>query len=158
MEIRGRNESEWKPLKDKVKEKHLGWDSTAFPDGEYLLRVTVSDEPSNPPDQALTTQRVSEPFFIDNTPPVISGLTASRSGGKITVRWKAKDALSVIDSADYSVNGGEWTDIEPVTKLSDARELDYELTLDGAKSGEKTVIVRVSDACDNQSVASVVVK
>lgn len=158
VEIRGRNESEWKLLKDKVKDKHLGWDSTAFPDGEYLLRVTVSDEPSNPPDQALTAQMVSEPFFIDNTPPVISGLTASRAGGKITVRWKAKDALSVIDSADYSVNGGEWTDVEPVTKLSDARELDYELTLDGAKSGEKTVIVRVSDGCDNQSVASVVVK
>ena len=56
VEIRGANETEWKPLKDKVTEKYLSWDSTAFPDGEYRLRVTASDAPSNPPAEALTAQ------------------------------------------------------------------------------------------------------
>ena len=47
VEIRGARETEWKLLKDKVREKYISWDSTAFPDGEYRLRVTASDLPSN---------------------------------------------------------------------------------------------------------------
>ena len=31
VEIRGVNETEWKLLKEKVAEKYLAWDSTAFP-------------------------------------------------------------------------------------------------------------------------------
>ena len=31
VEIRGVHETEWKPLKDKVADKYLAWDSTAFP-------------------------------------------------------------------------------------------------------------------------------
>ena len=72
VEIRGANETEWKPLKDKVAEKYFSWDSTAFPDGEYRLRVTASDAPANPPAEALTARLESEPFIIDNTPPQIT--------------------------------------------------------------------------------------
>src|ERR1039457_483213 len=35
VEIRGVHETNWKLLKDKVREKYWSWDSTAFPDGEY---------------------------------------------------------------------------------------------------------------------------
>jgi hypothetical protein len=156
--IRGANETEWKLLKDKIKEKYLSWDSTAFPDGEYRLRVTASDTPDNPPDQALSAQLVSERFAIDNSPPEISGLVASQSGGKLEVRWKAHDVLSVIGKAEYSLNGGEWTFVEPVTKLSDSKELDYLLVLDKLSPGEKTIAVRVTDEFDNLAVAKTVVK
>ena len=63
VEIRGVNETEWKLLKDKVAEKYLSWDSTAFPDGEYRLRVTASDAPGNPPAEALTSRMESAPFI-----------------------------------------------------------------------------------------------
>ena len=46
VEIRGASETEWKPLKDRVAEKYISWDSTAFPDGEYRLRITASDAPA----------------------------------------------------------------------------------------------------------------
>src|SRR5581483_9000954 len=48
VEIRGKKEKQWKLLKDHVKEKYISFDSTAFPDGEYLLRITASDSLSNP--------------------------------------------------------------------------------------------------------------
>ncbi len=156
--IRGTNETEWKLLKEKIKEKYLSWDSTAFPDGEYWLRVTASDTPDNPPDQALSAQLVSERFAIDNSPPEISGLAASQSGGKLEVRWRARDVLSVIGKAEYSLNGGEWTFVEPVTKLSDSKELDYHLVLEKLSPGEKTIAVRVTDEFDNLAVAKIVVK
>lgn len=156
VEIKGEHEREWKPLKEKVNERYTSWDSTAFPDGEYRLRVTASDLPGNPPADALTAQLESDPFTIDNTPPAITGLTATRTGGKLLVRWHAADALSVLGEAQYSLDGGDWTVAAPVTKLSDSQDLDYEVAI-AAGSGEHTIAVRVEDDYANQSAAKVIV-
>jgi hypothetical protein len=158
VQIRGIGETEWKPLKDKVRERYCSWDATAFPDGEYRLRLTASDTPSNPPAEALTGQLESDPFFIDNTPPKIVGLTAAHSGKRIEVKWHAADTISFIKQAEYSLDGGEWTVAAPVTRLSDSLELDYVLSLDGVAAGEHTVAVRVSDDYDNQTAEKVVVR
>src|SRR5690606_2070377 len=66
VEIRGLNEREWKLVKEKVLDTFLSWDSTAYPDGEYMVRVTASDAPGNPPDKALESVIVSDRFTIDN--------------------------------------------------------------------------------------------
>ena len=158
VEIRGVNETAWKLLKDQVKERNLSWDSTAFPDGEYRLRVTVSDSPSNPPAQALTASQESDPFVIDNTPPAITGVAATRNGARAEIRWKAVDALHVIGKAEYSLNGGEWLGVEPTTRLSDSRAHDYLVTLDNLAPGEHTIAVRVTDEADNQAVDKAVVR
>ena len=157
VEIRGENEAEWKPLKEKLGEKYFSWDSTAFPDGEYRLRVTASDAPANPPAEALTARAESDVFVIDNTPPRITGLAAARNGGKLEVRWRAEDALNNLSKAEYSLDGGEWTVAAPVGALSDALSLEYALALD-APPGEHTIAVRVKDEYDNEAVEKVLVK
>ena len=158
VEIRGAGEMSWKLLKDKVREKYLTWDSTAFPDGEYELRVTASDLPGNVPAQALSASLVCDPFLSDNTPPRIQKLAATSSGGRIELRWKASDSRSIIERAEYAVNGGDWIQVAPKTKLADAPEAEYALTLDRQGPGEHTIAVRVTDSYDNQSVEKVVVK
>ncbi|MBV9746501.1 MAG: hypothetical protein JO099_22315, partial [Acidobacteriia bacterium] len=157
VEIRGINEMQWKPLKDKVTEKYYAWDSTAFPDGQYRLRVTASDAPSNPPGEALTASLESEPFLIDNTPPKITGLSAMRNGARLEVRWHAADALSNVTKAEYSLDGGEWIVVAPTGGISDSPNLDYSLALDAAP-GEHTVAVRVQDSYDNQSAEKIVIR
>jgi hypothetical protein len=159
VDIRGVKESGWKLLKEDVKDRYLSWDTSAFPDGEYVLRVTASDSPSNPPDQALTASLVSDPFLIDNTPPQILNLTgAAASGNKLEVRWSARDARSTIDHAEYSINGGDWVLIDPVSRLSDSPEEEYHLLIDRPSSSEQVIAVRVNDEFDNQAVDKVVVK
>jgi hypothetical protein len=158
VEIRGVAEKEWKLLKDKVREKQLSWDATGFPDGEYVLRVTVSDSPANPPAQALTGQAQSDPFIIDNSAPQITGLAAKRSGNRIEVRWKATDARSVLEKAEYAVNGSDWLPVLPTTRLADSLQHDYQLVIDNAPAGEVTIAVRVTDAWDNQVVDKAVVQ
>jgi outer membrane protein assembly factor BamB len=158
VEIRGVQESNWKLLKDKLKEKYWSWDSTAFPDGEYRLRVTASDLPGNPPAEALSSSMVSDPFLIDNAPPRISTLQASASGGKLHATWAAADQLSDIKKAEYSLDGGDWTLVAPVTGLSDSHNLAYNLTLDRIAPGEHTLAVRVEDDYDNQVVDKAVVR
>jgi hypothetical protein len=157
-EIRGLQESNWKLLKDKLRDRYWSWDSTAFPDGEYVLRVTASDLPSNPPAEALSTSMVSDPFSIDNTPPRIVSLAGNLSGGKLHAAWSAADALSDIKKAEYSLDGGDWTLVAPVTGLSDSHELAYDLTVDHIVSGEHTLAVRVEDDYDNQAVDKMVVR
>jgi sugar lactone lactonase YvrE len=158
VEIRGVGETAWKLVKDKVKEKRLSWDSTAYADGDYIVRVTAVDSPDNPPGQELSSQLESAPFLIDNTAPEIAGLTAARSAGKLEVRWKAHDASSQIQSAEYSLDGGEWLLAQPTTRISDAPSHDYVLVLDNVAAGEHTVAVRVADDYDNQSVAKTVIQ
>lgn len=158
VEIRAVGETTWKLVKDKLREKRLTWDSTAYADGRYVLRITASDLPDNPPGQELAAELVSPSFLIDNTAPEITGLTAARNGAKVSVRWKARDASSLIQQAEYSVDGGDWRLALPATRISDSAEHDYLLELDGLPPGERTIAVRVTDDYDNHSVAKVTVQ
>ena len=144
-------------IRDKIRENYVSWDSTAFPDGKYIVRIAASDSPSNPPDQALSSSRESDPFLIDNTPPEITGLTASPSAGKVEIRFHAADALSNLGKAEYSINGGDWMVVEPTTRLTDSTAHDYRVQIDRG-SGELTIAVRVSDDFENQAVAKAVVR
>ena len=106
------------------------------------------------PENALSTQEESDPFTIDNTPPRITRLAAR---GR-TMEWHAADDLSTIVKAEYSLDGGDWTVVDPVTKLSDSRALDYALTLANLSPGEHTVAVRVTDDFDNTTVEKVLIR
>jgi hypothetical protein len=158
VEICGLHEQNWKLLKDKVEQPYLSWDSTAFADGFYQIRVTVSDAPSNTGTEALSTSKESDPFYIDNTPPALSNLTAIAEGGRLRVRFHAGDALSDISNSEYSTDGGEWKMMLPATRLFDSKDLDYDFLTDTVMPGEHTVAIRVADENDNVSAAKAVVK
>ena len=98
--------------------------------------------------------RESDPFLIDNTPPEITWNSAVGS----TIQFHAKDALSILGKAEYSLNGGDWIVIEPTTRLTDSAEHDYRIGLSTRPPGELTVAVRVEDAFGNQAVAKTVLK
>lgn len=157
LEIRAVNQATWQLLKDNLRDHDYSWDSTAFPDGKYVVRVTASDSPSNPPDQALTGSLESEPFLIDNTPPDITALRGTPQGSKIELSFHAKDALSDLQRAEYSINGGDWILVDPVTRLTDSKEEDYRVLADRTPS-ETVIAVRVTDEFDNQCVSKIVVK
>jgi len=157
IEIRGEREKQWKLLKDKVRDKHLSWDSTGFADGQYRLRVLASDAPDNPPEEALEAEAISEPFLIDNTPPEIAGLEAALEGGRIRLRFRARDALSPVVKAECSVNGGDWFVVQPKDRVSDSPLEEYEVRLPAPAGAELAVAVRVTDDYDNHAVATTLV-
>lgn len=157
---RGENEHEWKLLKDKLDQKFYSWDTTALPDGAYYLKIVATDASSNPPAVALTTERESERFLVDNTPPAIEHLEASGSEsrsaagsaqhGPFLVKFIARDATSSIDRAQYSVDGGDWVLAAPIGNVSDALEERYEFPITaGLTPGEHTIAVRAYDTFEN---------
>ncbi len=158
IEIRGEGEREWKLLKDGLKESRYSWDSTAFADGRYRLRVTLSDKPDNYPGRELTAQMESEDFLIDNTPPEISELSARAEGSRIVVRFRVKDALSALQYAEVSVNGGDWVDAEPTTRITDSPEHSYEISIAKPAGSEYAIAVRAADERDNVAVRKVLLR
>jgi outer membrane protein assembly factor BamB len=148
---RGEGEKNWKLLKDKLSSKFYSWDATTMPDGAYYLKITVSDAPSNPLDQALSDDRESERFVVDNTPPTIENIRAESGGdaSSARIRFDARDSASAISRAEYSLDAGDWMIAIPVGQLSDAPQESYDLPLKGLAPGEHTISVRVFDAFDN---------
>ncbi len=145
VEIRPRGDSHWQVLKDKQTDRYFSFDTAAFPDGEYILRVTASDAPDNIPSDALSSSLETDPFIIDNTPPEIANVNIERGGAKRTLVFTARDALSVIDKAEYSLNGGEWIQLRPVDFVSAAKVLKYEVS----GNENDTLAIRVFDDDDN---------
>jgi Big-like domain-containing protein len=162
---RGENEQEWKLLKDKLEQKFYSWDSTSFPDGAYYLKIVATDAPSNPPATALTTERISERFEIDNTPPVIEHLSAvsvvTHSGSLaltlINVTFTARDAGSSVERAQFSLDGGDWVLVSPAGNISDAPEEHYEFSISDTPVGEHTIAVRAYDRFENVGSAKTTV-
>lgn len=154
---RAEGQKDWILLKDKLDQRYFSFDTTSLPDGAYYLKVVVDDSASNPPDEVMKSERESERFEVDNTPPVIANLevtAAAESAGatptaKAHVTFTAKDNQSAIDRAQYSVDGGDWTFLAPRTGISDSPEESYEFAVANLKPGEHTIAVRAHDHFEN---------
>ncbi|HVN08634.1 MAG TPA: hypothetical protein VMV61_06660 [Patescibacteria group bacterium] len=153
---RGEHENEWKLMKDKIDSRFYSWDTTTMPDGAYYLQIVASDSPSNPPNEALTSERVSDRFVVDNAPPEILNLHATVAGSSAEARFEARDSASMLGRAEWSLDGADWKLVLPAGRLSDARQESYSIALTALSAGEHTLAVRVTDEFDNQSAAKTV--
>ncbi|MCS7044350.1 MAG: hypothetical protein NZR01_16310 [Bryobacteraceae bacterium] len=158
IEIRGEGEREWKLLKEGLRESRHSWDSTAFADGRYRLRITLSDRPDNYPGEELSAQMESGDFLIDNTPPEILDLSARAEGNRIVVKFRLKDALSALQYAELSVNGGDWLDAQPTTRITDSPQHEYEVSIPRPSGSEFVIAVRAADERDNVAVRKVLLR
>ncbi len=179
---RGDGETRWKLLKDKIGETFYTLDAGLLPDGGYTVQVVASDAPSHPPEEALTDQRESARFEVDNTPPQIQDLHASSESAQVHVTFRAADNFSPISHAEVSIDAGDWQFIEPVGKISDAKVENYDFDVPlpanagpaapaapaaagkkaarGATSDlpvEHVVVVRAYDRFDNMGSAKAIV-
>jgi sugar lactone lactonase YvrE len=132
----------------------LAWDTSTVPNGRYLVKVVASDAPSNPETLALSGDKESSLFDVDNTPPTVTATLAQPRPPRIQA--VARDESSLVRRAEYSVDGGRWQEIHPADGISDAREETYEFTPQGLEgAGPHLVVVRATDLLGNSSTARV---
>jgi len=158
--FRGENETTWKLLKDHLDIKFYSWDTTAMPDGAYYLKVVASDAPSSPAGEELASERESDRFVVDNTPPAIAQLTAESAGGAgaVRVRFQANASTSFVTRAQYSLDAGDWILVFPTGGLSDALRENYDFQIKKSAAGEHTITVRVYDQFENVTSAKATVR
>jgi hypothetical protein len=157
---RGEGQTRWLLLKDSLSEKFYSFDASLLPDGGYEIKVLASDSPSHSPREALSSERESDRFEVDTTPPQIQDLKASVQGEKVHVTFRASDSFSTIKRAEYSLDAGDWHFVEPVGQLSDAKSesYDFALPIPANQAGqEHVVVVRAYDKYDNMNSAKTVV-
>jgi WD40 repeat protein len=182
---RGDNERDWKLLKSGLIDKFYSFDSGLLPDGGYTVRVVASDAPSHSPEDALSDEKQSQRFEIDNTAPRIENLAARVEGQELHITFHAADDMSPIKRAEYSIDAGEWQYVEPVGALSDSKSENYDFSVvlsnaapaqeqpaeQSRKRGkqqpataapqtaaEHVVVVRVYDRSDNVATAKYVAR
>lgn len=156
---RGSEEKNWKKLKENLKENYYCWDTVIFPDGCYLLKLTASDRPDNPPSAAKTDEKISLPFTVDNTPPVVEKLEPEYK--RITpddyvITGTAHDNTSDIARIEYSVDAEDWVNIFPVDGIFDSKTEFFEFSLQDVSEGEHTVVVKTTDSQGNVGTGKVV--
>jgi hypothetical protein len=157
---RGEGQTRWLLLKDELSEKFYSFDASLLPDGGYTIKVMASDSPSHSPGDALSSERESDRFEVDTTPPQIQDLKASVQGGKVVVQFRAADNFSTIKRAEYSLDAGDWHFVEPVGQLSDAKTENYDFSLripEEQAGQEHVVVVRAYDKYDNMNSAKTIV-
>ncbi|HUG52811.1 MAG TPA: hypothetical protein VMR21_04395, partial [Vicinamibacteria bacterium] len=141
-------------LKKGVTDAVLAWDTTTVPNGRYVIKVTSSDAPGNPTGLALSGERESAPFDVDNTPPavLVTVVRNSRARIRVTVR----DDASIVRKTEYSVDGGKWQEVHPVDGINDSLEETYEFAVsEPAGPGPHVVVVRATDLLGNLSTGRV---
>ncbi len=118
VDFRGEGERDWKPLRRNLHENTVTFDAEALADGRYLFRITASDRESNAGAAAREDELVSSAVVIDNTPPRITiGELRNRQ-----FDFQAADATSPLKRSEYSVDGGTWIPVDPLTGILDTKE------------------------------------
>jgi sugar lactone lactonase YvrE len=154
VHYRAVGDARYRLLRRGMTEAVLAWDTTTVPNGRYVVRVTASDSPSNPPDLALSGDKESLPFEVDNTPPTV--VAALLPGSGLRIRVTVRDDSSLVRKAEYSIDGGRWREVHPVDGINDALEESYEFTPgDVSGPGPHLLVVRASDLLGNVATARV---
>jgi hypothetical protein len=131
------------------------WNTESFPDGNYLIRVRLSDERANPPELALTHERVSAPVLVDNRKPELVDVEIDEK--LLEVKGTARDSFSVIRRIEYSVDGGDAYLVHPVDGIFDSKEEKFQFRLrERPTVGPHTLTVRAYDSDGNIGTVNLV--
>ena len=150
--IRAEGDKEWTMLVDKTEDTFYSFDTTGFHEGLYFIKVTASDLPSNTPETAKTAEAVSEPFLIDNTPPVLTVKDELMKKDHARIVVSAVDGASVINSASYSLDGKDEVALRPDDLIFDSTNETFTVELTGLNPGMHSLLLRVQDEAKNSSV------
>jgi sugar lactone lactonase YvrE len=147
---RALNETNFRLLKDHIRETFYTVDGASLADGRYLFRVVASDDLDNPAAYALSGDRVSEPVDIDNTPPVVRLVGQVQvSGERVRAVFDVEDTTGRIKRADVSVDGSAWREVFPDDGIADSGKEHYSLDLSIVGPGEHTISLRAFDNSNN---------
>ncbi len=154
---RREGEATWTPLVSGLTDAIYVWDTASVPSGRYLLRITASDAPTQPADQALRGDAESPSVDVDAVAPVVTLRPAAGTGGRLAMTVEVRDQQSTVATVEYAGDGGAWQAAYPADGMLDSRAETLTLTFPADARG-KTLVVRATDALHNVGVGDAVIR
>ncbi len=121
------------------------WDTSKLPDGIYDLRLTASDEPSNP-GSAQVREVVLRALVIDNAKPGVQIAQTTAEGGRLQIAGTATDNHRVVEVAYQQAE--QWYGVAAADGQYDSTHeaFVFSVPLEGDKAQVK---LQVRDAAGN---------
>jgi len=147
--IRKENEATWRLLQDKISEKLLTFDTRNFSDGTYYIKLEATDLPSNPLGTEKKAEKISQPFVIDNSLPVVKNFQAKRNGDRLEITFEAEDSYSYLEEVKFMIKPEDWQVVFPVDGLCDSRSESFKLSIRLTFQSDNLILIRVKDSFGN---------
>ncbi len=147
--IRKENENSWRLLQDKINEKLLSFDTRNFSDGTYFIKLEATDLPSNPPGSEMKVEKISQPFVIDNSSPMVKNFQARRNGDSLEISFEAEDNYSYVEEVRFMIRPGDWRVVFPVDGICDSRTESFRFSIKLPSNSDNLILIRVRDSFGN---------
>ena len=151
--IRPEKSDTWTDLAVNTPESYLQFETGGLAEGLYFTRLAVSELAPRPAAQRLSYTFETDNLLVDRTPPVITATAVNRSGGNLLLSVTGRDALSLLEGAEFVLNNGYHTTVvSPADGLLDSREETFVAEIPEARAaGASSVEIVIYDHPGNAS-------
>jgi hypothetical protein len=151
--IRHEGDQAWTDLAVNAKECYVQFDTLHLQEGTWFTRLVATQAAPRPEAERLSVTFDTDDLVVDHTPPVIEEALVRREPGKVIVSIRGRDALSLLDSAEFTFNNGVHETVEqPADGILDGRQETFVLELPAERlSGATSVEVTLYDSAGNGS-------
>jgi hypothetical protein len=126
--IRHAGAARWTDLAVDIRDTYVQFDISSLADGLYRTRLVAAEQAPRPEGQRLRVEFQTDDLLVDNTPPEILDAAVRREGANLIVTVHGRDALSLLDGAEFDFNNGyHEVVLHPVDGILDGREETFEL-------------------------------
>jgi hypothetical protein len=149
--IRHDGDPEWTDIAVDSKDSFVQFDTLHLKEGTWFTRLVAKEAAPRPAAERLLVTFETDDMVVDHSPPEIEEASLRRDAGKVIVTLRGRDALSILDSAEFSFNNGEHEVVEqPADGILDGREETFVLELPAERlAGATSVEVTLYDSAGN---------
>jgi hypothetical protein len=149
--IRRDGDPTWTDLAVDSTDSYVQFDTLHLQEGTWFTRLVAKQAAPRPAADRLLVTFETDDMVVDHTPPEIEEASVRRETGKVLVTIRGKDALSLLDSAEFDFNNGvnETVD-QPADGILDGRAETFVLELPADRvAGATSVEVTLYDSAGN---------
>jgi hypothetical protein len=149
--IRHEGDPAWTDISVDSTDSYVQFDTLHLQEGTWFTRLVAKEAAPRPEAERLSVTFETDDLVVDHTPPVIEESSVRRENGKLIVTVRGRDALSLLDSAEFTLNNGAHQIVEqPADGILDGREETFVLELPLAQAaGATSVEVSLYDSAGN---------
>jgi hypothetical protein len=149
--IRHEGDPAWTDIAVDSTDSYVQFDTLHLQEGTWFTRLVAKEAAPRPEAERLSVTFQTDDMVVDHTPPVIEEASVRREAGELVVTVRGRDALSLLDSAEFTFNNGAHQIVEqPADGILDGREETFILELPLAQAaGATSVEVSLYDSAGN---------